>query len=80
MFGSVDVNNICNLHCKHCYWWINRKEEEKDLPAEDWRQIIRATFKKSIIFIVSIIGGEPTIRPDIIQVFCEERPKRLCAS
>jgi hypothetical protein len=20
MFGSVDVNNICNLHCKHCYW------------------------------------------------------------
>jgi len=40
MFGSVDVNNICNLHCKHCYWWINRKEEEKDLPAEDWRKQI----------------------------------------
>lgn len=23
------------------------------------------------------MGGEPTIRPDIIQVFCEEMPKRV---
>ncbi len=19
LFGSVDVCNVCNLHCKHCY-------------------------------------------------------------
>ena len=24
------------------------------------------------------MGGEPTMRPDIIQVFCEEMPKRVC--
>ncbi len=28
MYGSVDVNNVCNLHCSHCYWWLNRKEEK----------------------------------------------------
>jgi MoaA/NifB/PqqE/SkfB family radical SAM enzyme len=34
LYGSVDVNNICNLHCTHCYWRLKRKEEEKDLSAE----------------------------------------------
>jgi sulfatase maturation enzyme AslB (radical SAM superfamily) len=40
LYGSVDVNNICNLRCTHCYWWLNQKEEERDLSAEQWRQII----------------------------------------
>jgi Fe-coproporphyrin III synthase len=28
--------------------------------------------------VVTLVGGEPTLRPDIIQVFCEEMPKRVC--
>jgi len=78
LYGSVDVNNICNLHCSHCYWWLNRKEGEQDLSIEDWRRIIRNTFKKQHIFFVTLVGGEPTLRPDIIKVFCEEMPKRIC--
>jgi Fe-coproporphyrin III synthase len=31
IYGSVDVNNICNLHCSHCYWWLNRKDDAEDL-------------------------------------------------
>ena len=27
---------------------------------------------------MTLVGGEPTIRPDIIQVFCEEMPRRVC--
>jgi Fe-coproporphyrin III synthase len=78
MYGSVDVNNICNLHCSHCYWWLNRKNDAEDLSAEQWRQIIRRTFKKQHVYVVTLIGGEPTMRPDIIQVFCEEMPRRVC--
>ena len=78
IYGSVDVNNICNLHCSHCYWWLNRKNDAEDLSAEQWRQIIRKTFKKQHIYIVTLVGGEPTMRPDIIQVFCEEMPRRVC--
>jgi MoaA/NifB/PqqE/SkfB family radical SAM enzyme len=77
MYGSVDINNICNLHCTHCYWWLNRKNEN-DLTPEDWREIIKKTFKKQHIFVVTLVGGEPTMRPDIIQIFCEEMPKRVC--
>jgi Fe-coproporphyrin III synthase len=79
MYGSVDVINICNLHCTHCYWWLNRKNDGQDhLSAEEWRVIIRNTFKKKHIFVVTLVGGEPTMRPDIIEVFCEEMPKRVC--
>jgi Fe-coproporphyrin III synthase len=78
MYGSVDVNNVCNLHCTHCYWWLNRKEEEQDMSVEDWRRIIREKFNKQHIFVTTLVGGEPTLRPEIIQVFCEEMPKRVC--
>jgi Fe-coproporphyrin III synthase len=79
LFGSADIINVCNLHCTHCYWWLNRKNNEKDgLSSEEWRKLIRNTFKKLRIPIVTLVGGEPTIRPDIIQVFCEEMPRRVC--
>jgi len=78
MYGSVDVNNVCNLHCTHCYWWLNRKEDQYDLTAEEWRRIIKTTFNSKHIFITTLVGGEPTIRPEIIQVFCEEMRKRVC--
>ncbi len=77
MYGSVDVNNVCNLHCTHCYWWLNRKEEQ-DLSAEDWRKIIREKINKNHIFVVTLVGGEPTLRPDVIEMFCKEMPKRVC--
>lgn len=77
IYGSVDVNNICNLHCKHCYWWLNRKEDQ-DMTAEDWRKIIKTTFHKHHLINTTLVGGEPTLRPDIIQVFCDEMPRRVC--
>ena len=50
IYGSVDVNNVCNLHCTHCYWWLNRKNEEKDLDAEGWKEIIN----KAYLFVVCL--------------------------
>ena len=77
MYGSVDVNNVCNLHCTHCYWWLNRKEEQ-DMSVEDWRKIIRDVFNKQRIFVTTLVGGEPTLRQDILEVFCELMPHRVC--
>jgi MoaA/NifB/PqqE/SkfB family radical SAM enzyme len=77
IYGSVDVNNVCNLRCTHCYWWLNRKEEQ-DMTAESWRKIIKEVFNKQHIFVTTLVGGEPTMRPDILEVFCEMMPKRVC--
>src|SRR5215813_10659984 len=46
MSGSADIINVCNLHCTHCYWWLNRKNNNNELSASQWRKIIRNTFKK----------------------------------
>jgi MoaA/NifB/PqqE/SkfB family radical SAM enzyme len=74
----VDINNICNLHCTHCYWWLNRKNEEEELTANQWKEIIRKEFKKERIFVTTLIGDEPLLRLDIIKIFCNEMPKRVC--
>ncbi len=34
--------------------------------------------KKQNLFVVTLVGGEPTMRPEIIDVFCEEMPRRIC--
>src|SRR3990170_1455253 len=45
LYGSADIINVCNLHCDHCYWWLNRKENE-ELTVEQWKKIIDEKFKK----------------------------------
>lgn len=78
LYGSADIINVCNLHCSHCYWWLNRKDTDKELSVEEWRRVIRGTFKKHHLFVVTLVGGEPTMRPEIIKVFCDEMPRRIC--
>ncbi len=77
LYGSADIINVCNLHCEHCYWWLNRKENE-DLTIEQWKDIIEKKFKKNHVFIVTLVGGEPLMRPDIVELFVKEFPRRAC--
>jgi len=77
VYGSADIINVCNLHCTHCYWWLNRKENE-ELTVEQWKKVIDEKFKKNHVFIITLVGGEPTMRPDVIELFVKEFPKRIC--
>ncbi len=77
LYGSADIINVCNLHCEHCYWWLNRKENE-DLTVEQWKKIIDEKFKKQHVFIITLVGGEPMLRPDVVELFVNEFPKRIC--
>ena len=76
IYGSADITNVCNLHCTHCYWWLNRKENE-DLTIEQWKKVVEK-FKKRHIFVVTLVGGEPLMRPDVVELFIKEFPKRAC--
>ena len=58
IFAIIDVNNICNLHCKHCYWWLTRDGEKKELTSDDWKKIIKEKIKKNHILQTNIVGGE----------------------
>ena len=77
LYGSADIINVCNLHCEHCYWWLNRKENE-DLTVEQWKRVIDEKFKKNHVFIVTLVGGEPMMRMDVVRLFVKEFPRRAC--
>ena len=49
LYGSADIINVCNLHCEHCYWWLNRKENE-ELTVQQWQKVIDEKFKKNHVF------------------------------
>lgn len=76
IYGSADITNRCNLKCKHCYWWKNWKSSN-ELSPEQWRVVIREKFKKTRIYQVALTGGEPLLRPEVIEVFNEELPNKL---
>jgi MoaA/NifB/PqqE/SkfB family radical SAM enzyme len=77
LFGSADIINVCNLKCVHCYWWTNREATAGELTPEQWRTVIQNSFKKMRIANVTVVGGEPMLRKDVIKVFSEEMKHRM---
>lgn len=72
--GSADIVDICNLHCSHCYWWKTKRNEKTELIVEDWRNLIRNSLKKLYVNVVTLVGGDPLMREDIVRSFCDEMP------
>lgn len=71
IFGSADVTNRCNLKCQHCYWWLNR-EAQKELGPDEWRNVVRQNFIKKGVISIALAGGEPLLRPDVVEVIIQE--------
>lgn len=71
LFASVDITNNCNLRCNHCYWWINHNAH-RELTPDEWRLIIRKKIIEKGVSAISLTGGEPLLRPDVIEAIIEE--------
>jgi len=61
----IEVTNICNLKCKHCY----SPENNNPLGSMDYKTFSKVVFELSSIGVehVQIIGGEPLILKDKIK-------------
>ncbi|MDQ7772271.1 MAG: radical SAM protein [Elusimicrobiales bacterium] len=65
---EVTVNYRCNLRCVFCY---NPADfHASDAPPADMKDIARALYagRRSGAWIASLIGGEPTLRPDLPEI------------
>jgi MoaA/NifB/PqqE/SkfB family radical SAM enzyme len=63
----VQVSNRCNLTCGFCTFWENPVRREDEMTVDDF-EVISAKLAEGGSMIVSIEGGEPLLRPDIVGV------------
>lgn len=66
MIVSWNTTNQCNMYCDHCYREAGAKAEE-ELSTEEGKALLDE-IKKAGFKIMIFSGGEPFMRPDIIEL------------
>ncbi|MEI8203086.1 MAG: radical SAM protein [Bacteroidota bacterium] len=60
------LTDECNLRCKHCYFFKEENlQQSKDLPLSTWENKFIELYSSGIRSIL-LIGGEPTLRMDLV--------------
>ncbi|MCD5407569.1 MAG: putative heme d1 biosynthesis radical SAM protein NirJ2 [Desulfotomaculum sp.] len=75
MIVSWNTTNACNMYCQHCYRDAGAKADEELNTVEGKAlitEIAKAGFK-----IMIFSGGEPLMRPDIIELVAHAKSKGL---
>ena len=62
--ASYEITSNCNLQCAHCYWWKG-SNLKKELSSEEWTKVF-LDHKSKGVSMAFLTGGEPTLRPDVI--------------
>jgi MoaA/NifB/PqqE/SkfB family radical SAM enzyme len=63
----VQVTNRCNMRCSFCDFWPNGIAPKLELTLADYQRIA-AELAQVGCFLVSVEGGEPLLRPDIVEI------------
>ena len=73
-FLIASTTSVCNMQCKGCYVrGIGSCSDAADgemMSADDWRDVFRQAKDAGICFII-IVGGEPLLRPDVLEAAAE---------
>lgn len=63
----ITLNRVCNLRCNWCYAKHTHYDKADDIPLNQAFHIINMLSELNIPHI-SLIGGEPTLYPELLQV------------
>lgn len=63
----IQVTNRCNMRCSFCDFWPNGVAPREELTLGDYEEL-EAELSRAGCFLISIEGGEPFVRPDIIEI------------
>lgn len=64
--AEFDITNRCNLRCKHCYNKPLMDDDTNEYPLKIWKKRFDEMYESGIR-LVQIMGGEPTLRMDVIE-------------
>ena len=62
--ANYEITSKCNLKCMHCYWWKG-DNSGTELSSEKWEEIF-LDHKSKGVSMAFLTGGEPSLRPDVI--------------
>jgi radical SAM protein with 4Fe4S-binding SPASM domain len=70
--GSISLTQRCNLHCAHCYCYI-----DSSLQEMDYDQVCRILddIADAGCFWLLLTGGEPLLRPDFLDIYTYAKKK-----
>jgi len=75
-FLIASIASQCNLHCAGCYaranGACNQNPVKADLSGAQWRDIFGQAAELGISFIL-LAGGEPFMRPDVIEAAAQNK-------
>ena len=71
MFG---ITYECQCSCRHCCTGNYKKEKHRDLTTEEIKDVLDQAAKP---LIVNFFGGEPTLRPDIMELIKYAKEKSM---
>lgn len=63
----LEISSKCNLRCLYCYYFDNHAVDYTNLPTEQWLQFF-VELGSMAVMDVSLGGGEPFLRPDLIDL------------
>jgi radical SAM protein with 4Fe4S-binding SPASM domain len=64
---TISVTNACNLNCAYCYGDCGRKRAQPELSTDELLALVDDLAANGIISVF-FEGGEPLLRPDMMQV------------
>jgi len=64
--AEFDLSDECNLRCNHCYHFRGEKQFE-EVPIEEWERVFKKQYKNGIRRVL-LIGGEPAMRMDVVEL------------
>ena len=69
--GTFELTPRCNFDCKMCYVHLSAQEQAErgeELTADQWLAIGESACAEGMVFLL-LTGGEPTIRPDFMEIY-----------
>jgi MoaA/NifB/PqqE/SkfB family radical SAM enzyme len=63
----LEVTNRCNMRCAFCGFWSNAAPPDEELTLDEYRRV-ETELSGLNTFLVSIEGGEPLLRPDLVEI------------
>ncbi|MFP4053506.1 MAG: radical SAM/SPASM domain-containing protein [Phycisphaerae bacterium] len=69
-FLFISVTNRCNLRCQGCWVSVDAPPSDLDLPTLD--RLVRQAKREGVHFY-GILGGEPLLHGDLIELFARHR-------